>query len=256
MNNKRRLTEDVARHYDEYHHHYMHYYGDTIQAHRTVTCDELHNYILRSAGIRDGMHILDAGCGVCGPAVYFATHKNIVIDAVNISPRQLEEAQKKIEALSLQNKIRLYLHDFHQLEKLFAPGTFDMILFLESYGHAADKKKVLVSAAQVLKPGGKLYIKDYFRKKISGTAEKKRLMKLGLKNMNRIYCYQTADLKKTLTVLYRLKFQLLSIRKPEFVWDETQTVNAFEAAAGIDLFEGNDRPQIVEPYELKFRKPL
>jgi 2-polyprenyl-3-methyl-5-hydroxy-6-metoxy-1,4-benzoquinol methylase len=246
---------DVARHYDEWHGRYMQYYGDTIQAHRSNQLDVLHEYILANSGIRDGMRMLDAGCGVCGPSIYFASKKDISIDAVTISKVQAEEADRRIKELKLAGKIHVHQGDYHKLEELFEKDLFDRILFLESYGHASDQQKVLAASIGVLKPGGFLYIKDYFKKELSPDPEKAKLMKIGLKNMNRVYRYNAADLCLTISCLRKLRMELVWVKRPEFVWDNTRTVNDFESALGIDLFEGHDRPQIVEPFELLFHKP-
>jgi ubiquinone/menaquinone biosynthesis C-methylase UbiE len=246
---------DVARHYDEWHGHYMKYYGDTIQAHRSENIDVLHEYILINSGIRDGMRVLDAGCGVCGPSIYFASKKEIIIDAVTVSKAQADEALLRVKEKKLEKKIHVYHGDYHKLHEMFDRDLYDRVIFLESYGHASDHKKVLESAMIVLKPGGFLYLKDYFKKELSSDPKKAKLMKIGLKNMNKVYRYNAADLYRTIACLRKLGMEMISIKKPEFEWDNTRTVNTFESALGIDLFEGQDRPPIVEPFELLFRKP-
>ena len=248
--------KDVAKHYDDWHEHYMKYYGDTIQAHRSERLEVLHEYIMINSGIHDGMHVLDAGCGVCGPAIYFASKRDILIEAVTISEAQVDEARKRIRENNLQGKINVLHGDFHKLGKYFGKNSFDLVLFLESYGHASDHDRALSSAAEVLKPGCPLYIKDYFKKELSHDSERAKLMKTGLKNMNSVYRYHAADLNFTIEYLRKLGMDLISVKKPGFDWDNSQTVNTFESALGIDLFEGHDRPQIVEPFELLFQKPL
>lgn len=242
--------------YDDWHVYYMEHYGDTVQAHRSKDTEIMHRYTMESAGIRDGMKILDAGCGVCGPSVYFASHKDVFIEAVTVSKRQAEDARQRVDDAGLSKKVRIHHGDFHKLEMLFGKNVFDLVLFLESYGHSYDHNKAIHSAAAVLKPGGILYLKDYFKKELSSDPGKAKLMKLGLQNMNKVYRYNTADLYFTLSVLRKLGIELITVRKPAYEWDNTKVVNAFEASLGIDLFKGNDRPEIVEPFELLFRKPL
>ena len=50
------------------------------------------------------------------------------------------------------------------LEEYFESDSFDVVYFLESFGHATNHEQVLNSAWGMLKPGGKLYIKDLFIK--------------------------------------------------------------------------------------------
>ncbi len=78
-------------------------YGDIIQAFRTLNITDYLSYTIKSAGILPGMKVLDAGCGVCGPAIYFAENiLDIQIDACTISDVQFNMAKK----ITLNAKMR------------------------------------------------------------------------------------------------------------------------------------------------------
>lgn len=112
-------------------------------------------------GIRPGARVLDAGCGVCGPAVELARAvPGVTVEGITLSPEQAETARGRIEAAGLAERVRVTLGDYHALP--FADGTFDLVWFLESAGHTIDLGRMLREAQRVLKPGGRIYVKDTF----------------------------------------------------------------------------------------------
>jgi ubiquinone/menaquinone biosynthesis C-methylase UbiE len=248
-------TCKVEKYYNEWTQRYIDCgYGDVIQAHRPQDLNELLNYIGKNAGIKNGMKILDAGCGICGPAIYFATKFDVNITAVTNSIEQVKIAKSKINEQDLNDRIEIIQGDFHKLDTFLQKENFDLILMLESYGHAINKKMVLAGAQKVLKHEGSLYIKDYFKKEITGSRERKQSMKKFIENMNKYYSYNLPDLNKTIDILRQLDLNLQYVKRNELPIDEQEYVAVFEKKYDIDIFEGRFHYQFVEPLELFFRK--
>jgi cyclopropane fatty-acyl-phospholipid synthase-like methyltransferase len=94
----------VGDFYNKNHDAFIKVYGEVIQAFRTNNLDNILNSQIESIGLKEGQHVLDAGCGVCGPARYFAKKTGCNIDAVTISEVQLKAANKHIQQENLAKK--------------------------------------------------------------------------------------------------------------------------------------------------------
>ena len=156
--------KQVGDFYNKNHDAFIKVYGEVIQAFRTNNLDNILNSQIESIGLKEGQRVLDAGCGVCGPARYFAKKTGCTIDAVTISEVQLNAANKHIQQENLQDKITVHLNDYHEVDTLFPKEQFDIAYFLESFGHSNQKEKLLKAIWKILKPGGEVYIKDLFRR--------------------------------------------------------------------------------------------
>lgn len=252
-NQKITSPEQISEYYDEWTSRYMDVFGDTFQACRTSRVEDLHEYFLSQAGLRDGQRVLDAGCGVCGPSIYFANKRKIQIEAVTISSFQKEKALEHIEQFELRDRIHVQQGDYHHLPDLFPSNYFDTILFLESFSHAINPEHVLQGAYKVLKPGGVLYIKDLFRKRGANEEEQDRIDRVIMK-VNQAFRTITPDCDCAVGIMKDLGFEEVFVTPVKFIQD-LEVWNKFDETHDFDLFEGATPFQWVDWLELKFRKP-
>lgn len=115
--------------------------------------------ICTSAGIRDGMRVLDVGCGLGGTlASLNERFSHLQMIGVNLDPRQLARAQRMVRP-SNGNTIRFLQADACALP--FAPASFDAVLAVECIFHFESRAAFLQGVARVLCPGGKLALSDF-----------------------------------------------------------------------------------------------
>ena len=158
-----------------------------------------HNlYLARQAGIKPGECILDAGCGICGPSIDIARNiPGVKIEAINLSPVQVELAKQLVEQANLSDRIQVRVADFHDLP--FPENIFDVALFLETIDYSDNVLQAFSEAHRVLRPGGRLYIKDFFTQKVLSTQEQQTLEQL--QQIHGYYPHQIGEVIETLQVL-------------------------------------------------------
>ncbi|HXK81746.1 MAG TPA: class I SAM-dependent methyltransferase [Bacteroidales bacterium] len=249
--NKKSKLEEIKKHYKDYTHTYLEVVNSAIQSHRSANEELMLNYYFNTMGIKSGMKLLDAGCGICGPAIHFAKKADIKIDAINLSDTQIEITKEKIKKSKLENKINALCGDYHSLKKYYQENSFDIIYFLESYGHCLNHKQLLESSVSVLKKGGLLYIKDYFKKDLTKMKQVNRLAKL----MNKKYAYNLPCLYNTMSILRKLNMEIIKIGKPEFEDDGGIMSAEFSDKSNLKLFkEGEEMFSYADIFEIIVRK--
>jgi len=191
----------VRTYYDQMTGVYIENLGHTIQA--TLIGDELteenekvHNLRLAArAGAQAGQRILDAGCGVCGPAVDIASVLDVTIAGVTISPVQAGIARDRIVEAGLEHRVYVQIADYHVLP--FPSSTFETALFFESAGYSYDQRLLFSEAYRVLKTNGILYIKDVFKREDPLEDAEKHEMAI----FDRIYAQRTTSMSETVDAI-------------------------------------------------------
>jgi ubiquinone/menaquinone biosynthesis C-methylase UbiE len=248
--------KDVIDHYEKYTPIYQEVYGTVFQAGRPFNIEELLIHEMRSACLADGQHVLDAGCGVCGPSIWFAQQKKLTIDAVTISPTQLTEARKAVEAAGLSGSITVNLGDYHKLDEIYPANTFDCVYFLESICHAESYKRVLASTWKVLKPGGCVYIKDYTERDfLDDPVTQKRAAEF-LRKVYDEYRFTMVHKREMTGMLEQLGYKMEMFEPIPFVAEKEDLSKqlGFEEKAGFQWREGLDF-WLPELMEARARKP-
>lgn len=239
---------------------FLEIYGEIIQAFRTNNVESYLDYTMQSAKLENKvLKVIDAGCGVCGPAIYFAKKNNALkIDACTVSDVQVEKAKAKISENNLNNQINVHLADYHLLDKTFENNAYDRVYFLESFGHSSDKNRVLDAVWEVLNPGGKVYIKDLFRRESEDEWEQLRIDQI-CDDINKAYEYHIADLNKVLSKLRAKGFVLHFVKTPEVETSEFENLsisNDFQNLFNIGKIDSwADYIFPIDFYEILAEKP-
>jgi SAM-dependent methyltransferase len=221
-----RHVAEVRRYWQETHRLYLESVGTTFQGGylrtgETVTPKGSNLAMAAAAGIREGMRVLDAGCGVCGPAIHIAEEiANLEVVGITVSAEQAATGSNLVRQAGLQNSIRILQADFHDLP--FARESFDLAYYFESSCYAYDPETVFREAFRVLRRGGGVYIKDLFRKDDPLSEQERE----ELAEMNRTYLLRTCTITKTKAALSAAGF--IGVRSRDLS-SQTSTTHVLEA---------------------------
>jgi ubiquinone/menaquinone biosynthesis C-methylase UbiE len=201
---------------------------ETGEAGDAVTRSNLH--MAARAGIRAGDRVLDAGCGVCGPAIDIARNiDGAKIIGITLIPKQAHAARALIRDHGLSGRVQVTLADFHSLP--FPDACFDVVYFLESSGYAFDPALVFSEAARVLRPGGRLYVKDVFRREEPLTEVERE----DVARFDRTWAFRTAPMSSVRAALETAGFDEIESRDLSNCISTDHAVNAMAVLRGDEL---------------------
>ena len=155
----------IAAYYDRWSPLFFESFGSVFQAGLVDRMSPADSVVAmtRSIPFAEGDLILDAGCGVCGPAIALAqAYAGIAIEAITISPVQSTMACDLISEAGLVDRIRVTVGDYHSLP--YQDASFDHAILLETVGYSHDSNRLFAELYRVLKPDGTVFVKDVFRR--------------------------------------------------------------------------------------------
>ena len=102
--------------------------------------------------VKPGQHILDAGCGVGGPARAIANYTQARVTGVTLNRYQVERGIAHTKFHGLEHLVSHLQADFTKLP--FEDQSFDAAYAIEATCHAPELSMVYGEMYRVLKPGG------------------------------------------------------------------------------------------------------
>jgi SAM-dependent methyltransferase len=252
---ERPLTSaEVEQYYDEWHQRYVDGFGEVLQTFRSKDPADFLVELGELARLAPGQHVLDAGCGVGGPACLYAERFDVEVDAVTLSQAQVDATAALVAERGLGGRVRVRKGDFHRLEDLYAPEVFDVVYFLEAFCHTDHPEVVLRSVATVLRPGGVVFIKDLYRNR-GASPEEEADIAVAVRNTEHHCHLNVWPRDRVLDALAATGFEVELDQPfelfPDFDYD---TGNDFVNENGIDIFEG--RPSTyLQHAAIRARKP-
>jgi ubiquinone/menaquinone biosynthesis C-methylase UbiE len=111
-------------------------------------------------GLRAGMHLLDVGCGIGGPARYFA-ERGCKVTGIDLTEEFVRVAESLTRMVKLDQNVKF--RQASALELPFDSGTFDGAYEIHAGMNIADKAGVFREVARVLKSGARFAIFDIMR---------------------------------------------------------------------------------------------
>jgi cyclopropane-fatty-acyl-phospholipid synthase len=118
----------------------------------------------RRAGLRDGMQILDLGCGWGSLSLWIAGHyPRARITAVSNSATQKTQIQRRCRQLGISS-INVVQADMNRFD---TETRYERILSLEMFEHMRNWSKLLAKAARWLTPDGKLFLHVFAHRRLA-----------------------------------------------------------------------------------------
>lgn len=128
------------------------------------------HYLAHMMGLRNGMKVLDVGCGVGGPAREIVKFSDVNVVGFNNNDYQIDRATTYAAKEGLSQKLSFVKGDFMVVyprtsimrcsmskayqQMSFPSNTFDAVYAIEATVHAPSLKDVYSEILRVLKPGG------------------------------------------------------------------------------------------------------
>ena len=226
---------NTVKHFNAYDNLYKKHYGKYIQAYRPTQDQDLELYINQLIKPRPHEIILDCGSGF-GAVAEQISPQSKKVHAINICSQQISTNQSNVN----------YIHgDFDEVDSIFTDKSiFDKIVFIESLGYSKDISALLDKCKNLLKPKGKLILKEFFVKNLFN----KKLQDLQVKSIfltKKIYNYQILDSKNLQDMVNSLDLNMLSIHSPVFECNWSKSFN-FEQS----IIKNQNEKIIQKPQEI------
>jgi tocopherol O-methyltransferase len=138
---------------------------DALTVHRALadpaadgrtTSTRLHDLLIELLPPLTDRRVLDAGCGLGGTMIDLARRTRGLFVGVTLSAAQRDAGARAIERAGLADRVAILVQSYDQPP----PGSYDVILAIESLGHSPDPMRSVAALAQVLSPGGTIAIVD------------------------------------------------------------------------------------------------
>lgn len=111
--------------------------------------------------LRPGMHLLDVGSGIGGPARYFARAQGCTVTGIDLTDEFVAIAFSLSTRVGLADRVTF--RPGSALAMPFDPGSFDGAYMLHVGMNISDKSRLFAEVHRVLKPGALFAVYDILR---------------------------------------------------------------------------------------------
>ncbi|MGB3533678.1 MAG: methyltransferase domain-containing protein [Microcoleaceae cyanobacterium] len=141
---------------------------DQFHPFSTIALDEA----VKQLGISSSNHILDIGAGVGGSARYLAHRYGCFVTGIELHPQMCSAAIEWTQKTGLSKQVKMIEGDIINIK---LNQTFDHWLSIGVFLHISDRFTLFSKCLNLLKPGGKGYIEDFFQRQPLTVEDKTQL---------------------------------------------------------------------------------
>lgn len=152
--------------------HVHHGYWKTGKESKEIAQNQLTEELAERVGIKDGMRILDVGCGMGGSSIWLSKKYNAKTIGITLSPIQVDMATKTAIKEKVDSKFIVM-----DAENATFDYPFDIIWTIEAVSHFSNPENFFILASKVLKPGGKIALIDWFQSEDLNEKQEKEIIK-------------------------------------------------------------------------------
>jgi cyclopropane-fatty-acyl-phospholipid synthase len=110
--------------------------------------------VAQKLGLREGMRVLDVGCGWGSFAIHAAREYGASVTGVTLSAPQAELARRRVSEAGLDGRVEVRVADYRELPR----SSFDAIASIGMAEHVGERQIDLYASSllELLRPGGRL----------------------------------------------------------------------------------------------------
>jgi ubiquinone/menaquinone biosynthesis C-methylase UbiE len=120
--------------------------------------------LVQRSGIKSGMNVLEIGCGSGAFTTYSARAVGEMgrVYALDIQPGMLKQLQRKLSRPENRDIANIEPFAGNAYTTPFQDNSLDLVYMVTVLQEIPDRKRVLIEARRVLKPGGILAVTEFF----------------------------------------------------------------------------------------------
>ncbi|KAJ0412060.1 hypothetical protein ATCC90586_004606 [Pythium insidiosum] len=173
------------------------------------------------------VRVLDLGTGYGGTARLLAHRTRCHVDALELQPDLSMIAEEMTRRCGLSDRVTHVTGDF--LQRPVAHEQYDVIVGLLSFMHIGQWRELFSRCFASLKPGGVLYVEDFFRRGASFSSEELRILR------EETYCADLLSREEMLKLLQDdIGFEAVQFDDVTDTWTPYLAARAKQFAAELD----------------------